>query len=145
MVDLLLKNMEQPTLPKSLETLASDLENLKSFVNNIYTGKHVANMTGKVERIEKYVQQHVQTCYIITFFIVFLFLLVILGVVYILWKLKSGKIRRRKPYAWKTFSRSKRGSVSCPELTLPELTLPESTESTLSRLPKLSVPTMSVE
>jgi hypothetical protein len=131
-------NDEKKVVPLTVEQLKTqnvEIENLKSFVNNMYTGKHVANMTDKVQRIEKYMQKHIQTCYTITFFIVFLFLIILLGVVYVIWKFNcfSTKRKQRRPFQWKKFSRSKFGSVSCPELAPPPT-------------PKhVSLPTMSVQ
>lgn len=90
-----------PSVPPALSTdeLAREVANLKSYLSSLYVPKHIDNMVKKVGHIElgvQRVQESMATCYNITFFLVFLFLLILLGVVYVLWRMNYFKFLSRQ-------------------------------------------------
>lgn len=83
--------MADPSFPPatSLDDLAREVANIKSYLSSLYVPKHMDSMLKKVGHIEmgvQRVQESMATCYNITFFLVFLFLLILLGLVYMLWR-----------------------------------------------------------
>lgn len=83
----------------NLEDLNRKVTNLESYLSNLYVPKHMDSMLKKVGNIEMGVQraqESMATCYNITFFLVFVFLLLLLGVVYLLWRLNYFKFLTRQ-------------------------------------------------
>ncbi len=127
-----------PSPVDPLVELEKDVDNLKSLMANLYIPKHFDSLMRKVGSIESHMvraQNSMTTCYNVTFFVVFLFTLLLLGVVYIIWRMGYFKFftrhnvfrryaRPKSCYAcyrpWKKSGARKeaviKGSFSSPEL-----------------------------
>lgn len=80
----------------NLEQRVNDLHNM---VNSLYVPKHFETLMAKIGKMESAVQQSQQTmnnCYSITFFIVFLFIILVLVGVYVLLKMNVFRFLMRQ-------------------------------------------------
>lgn len=79
--------------------LSREVENLKAYLSNLYVPKHMDSMLKKVGHIEwgvQRAQESMSTCYHITLFLVFLFVLILLGLVYVMWRFNYFKFLCRQ-------------------------------------------------
>jgi len=85
--------------PNDVYELQRDMQQVKSLLSNLYVPKHLDLMMKKIGNIEQSTikaQESMSTCYMITFVMVFLFTILLLGVAYIMWRMNYFKFLARQ-------------------------------------------------
>lgn len=92
-------NFSSLNTQSELEHLRQDVDNLRSSISALYIPKHFDNLMKKVGDIEsstKKAEASMATCYNWTFFMMLLFVLLCLGVVYVIWRMNYFKFLFRQ-------------------------------------------------
>lgn len=82
-----------------LEKIQKDVDEIKEALENLYVPKHLDSMgkkIGLIERNSAYTRESMHICYAVSFLTLFVFVVLICGIIYILWKLNYLKFLLRQ-------------------------------------------------
>jgi hypothetical protein len=82
-----------------MASVEEDIANIKSYLNELQTPKHTSTMLQKIGTVETQMQRvsdSMQTCYTLTFFITFIFVLFLACTIYALWRMNVFKFLMRQ-------------------------------------------------
>ena len=91
------ENMSE-SLP-SIGDLIKEVQSMKQVLSNMYVPAHFESMMKKVGQIEQnssLVEHNMKVCYYITFFVLSLFVLFLVGVCYVMWRMNYFKFISRQ-------------------------------------------------